>query len=387
MSKINVLKMNKIADCGLAELPQDKFDVSDSITNPEGILVRSAKVTDLNGELLAIARAGAGTNNIPVDHCTKKGIVVFNTPGANANGVKELAITSLMLASRKIYDGIQWTQTLDPASDVPTQVEKGKSQFAGPEILGKTLGVIGLGAIGGLVANAASMLGMKVVGYDPHLSVDGAWNLHSSIEKATKEDEVYSKIDYLSVHIPVLPETRGKFNKDFFAKVKKGVRIINFSREELFNNTDLLQAIEDGIVETYVTDFPSGELLGHPKIITIPHLGSSTPESEDTCAVMAGAQLRDYILHGNIRNSVNFPATHLPHGNETRVCVFNENKADVLGKLTHILGEAGLNINEMVNRAKGDVAYTIIDLDKSSADVPIDKIQGIPEVIRARVIN
>ena len=385
MSKLNVLTMNNIATCGLDELPKDKFNVSDDLKNPDGILVRSAKVTDLNGELMAIARAGAGTNNIPIADCTKRGIVVFNTPGANANGVKELAIASLMLSSRSVYEGIKWTQSLDPNSDVPTQVEKGKSQFAGPEILGKTLGVVGLGAIGGLVANAASMLGMKVVGYDPHLSVDGAWNLHSSIEKATKEDEVYSQMDYLTVHIPVLPETRGKFNKDFFAKVKPGVRIINFSREELFNNTDLLQAIEEGIVESYVTDFPSGELLGNPKVITIPHLGSSTPESEDTCAVMAGAQLRDYILHGNIRNSVNFPATHLPHTNEPRLCVFNENKADVLGKITSILGDAGLNINEMVNRAKGDVAYTIIDLD--SGTVPLEKIKALPEVIRARVIN
>ncbi|MCL1935531.1 MAG: 3-phosphoglycerate dehydrogenase family protein [Defluviitaleaceae bacterium] len=384
----NITTLNKIAPCGLAELPQERFIIykNDEIQNPEGILVRSAKINELSDGLLAIARAGAGVNNIPVEECTKKGIVVFNTPGANANAVKELVIASLIFSSRNVYQGIKWTQELAATSEVPTLVEAGKSKFAGPEIKGKTLGVMGLGAIGGLVANAAANLGMNVIGYDPFITIDAAWNLSSKIEKAITEINLYNRLDYLSVHIPVNSETLHMFNREFFKKCKKGIRIVNFSREELFDNEALLEAIEEGIVASYTTDFPSAQLLGHPNVITIPHLGSSTPESEETCATMAATQLRNYLLYGNIKNSVNFPNCRIPYSGRRRICLFTKNEHSIISSVSNILATNNLNINEMVNRSKKDTAYTIIEVDNSDNNIPIQDILNIPDVINGRLI-
>lgn len=385
----NVLTLNKISPCGLNEMPKEYFNIYEngSMSDPSGILVRSSQIDNLNKNLLAIARAGAGVNNIPVNDCTQKGIVVFNTPGANANAVKELVIASLILSSRKITSGITWVNSLRWEANLEDAVEKNKDSFSGPEIMGKTLGVIGLGAIGGLVANGCQNLGMNVIGYDPHISVGAAWSLSSKVEKAEAEDALYTKCDYISVHIPFSLETRHRFSYDFFKKCKKGVRILNFSRGGLFDNTALLKAIEEGIVACYVTDFPQKELMGNPNIITIPHLGASTPESEDSCSTMASIQLRNYLLYGNIKNSVNFPECQIPYTGKHRLCIINKNEVNVIGKVTAILAKNGININEMINRSRGDVAYTIIDVDESEKAIPVDEIFAINEIMRGRLIQ
>ncbi|MCL2616746.1 MAG: 3-phosphoglycerate dehydrogenase family protein [Defluviitaleaceae bacterium] len=369
----NIKTLNKIAKCGLDELPGDKFLVSEAEGNPDGVLVRSFVMDDstLTPNLKCIGRAGAGVNNIPVDECAKRGIVVFNTPGANANAVKELVVAGLMLCSRNIHAGINWVQSLQGQEGVAATVEKGKADFAGPEITGKTLGVIGLGAIGGIVANAANALGMKVVGYDPFLSEELAAKLSPDVQKVDSEDAVAAASEYLTIHAPMTAKTKHKFNAEFFAKCKKGVKILNFSRAELVDNVALLAAIADGTVSCYVTDFPTEDLLGNDKIITIPHLGASTPESEDNCATMAAAQVREYLLYGNIKNSVNFPDLYEPRGAGARLCIFHRCVENIGSEFHNILEESGVAVESSASAHKGDLAYTIINLDGDH-----DKLEG-----------
>ena len=378
----NIKTMNKIAKIGLDELDKNIFSISDDIADPEGIMVRSASLHDMefNPELKAIVRCGAGVNNIPTDKCAEQGIVVFNTPGANANGVKELTIASLLLASRKITDGINWANTLE--TDVAKQVEKGKSAFGGCEILGKTLGVIGLGAIGGLVANAAKSLGMKVIGCDHFLTVDAAWHLSRSINKASTYDEVYAEADYITLHIPSTPDTRGMINAEAIAKMKDGVKIVNLSRADLVNVADIKEALASGKVSCYVTDFPTEDTINYPGIITTPHLGASTGESEDNCAVMAAHQLSDFLVNGNIRNSVNYPNIEMPRSTKSRLVILHKNVPNVISKATGKISAEGINIDHMANRSKGDYAAMLVDTPDEVSEAAIASISDMDEIIR-----
>lgn len=383
-----ILTRNKIAECGLRELPAEQFTVSYNEKNPDGIILRSYVLSEdeLTPGLQAIGRAGAGVNNIPVSACTEKGIVVFNTPGANANGVKELVLAGLFLASRDIVGGINWVQSLAGETGVAKAVEKGKSEFVGPEISGKKLGVIGLGAIGALVANACRSLGMSVVGYDPYISVDAAWGLSRGVRKAPDLDSLLAECDYISIHVPVNADTKGMFNKELFAKCKKGVRIVNSARAELVDDAALLHAIDDGTVYCYVTDFPTENMLGHKRIVPIPHLGASTPESEDNCATMAATQLREYLLYGNIKNSVNFPSCELPYVGKKRVCIIHRNVAKVIGHVTALFANRGTNIANMINKSKGDFACTMIDVDCPDIGEIEKDIAKLENIIKIRVI-
>ncbi len=383
-----ILALNKIAECGLEHLPKTQYEVSSSLENPEGIILRSFSMheMELPESLLAVARAGAGVNNIPVDKCADKGIVVFNTPGANANAVKELVLAGLLLSSRKITEGINWTQSLAGNEGVAKLVEKGKGEFVGPEIQGKKLGVIGLGAIGVLVANAALELGMEVYGYDPYISVEAAWKLSGRIINTQKLDTIYEQCDYISIHVPLLNDTKNMFNEAVFAKIKKGVRILNMARAELVDNKAIIAALEDGIVASYVTDFPTDEVLGVKNIITIPHLGASTPESEDNCAVMAAIELKDYLEHGNIKNSVNFPDCELEYTGKTRICVIHANVPNIVGPITTACGNKSINIANMINKSKGKYAYTIIDIDNATSEGLEHELLKIDGIIKVRVI-
>ncbi|MCL1843534.1 MAG: phosphoglycerate dehydrogenase [Defluviitaleaceae bacterium] len=383
-----VLTRNKIAECGLNELPSAQFSVSDDEKNPDGIILRSYVLPEeeLSPGLQAIGRAGAGVNNIPVEACADRGIVVFNTPGANANGVKEIVIAGLLIASRDIVGGINWAQGLVGQTGVAKAVEKGKSEFTGPEISGKKLGVIGLGAIGVLVANACRSLGMSVVGYDPFISVDGAWGLSRGVRKAPDLDSLLAECDFISLHVPVNKDTKGMFNKEMFAKCKKGMRIINSARAELVDDAALLHAIDDGTIFCYVTDFPNENMLGNKRIVPIPHLGASTPESEDNCATMAAAQLREYLLYGNIINSVNFPDCFIPYVGKKRVCVIHKNVPKVINNVTNILSSRGSNIANMAMKSRGDFAYALLDVDCPSIDGVADEISKLENIIRVRVI-
>ena len=382
----NIKLLNKIAKVGTDRLDPALFNVGEDVDAPYGIMVRSANMLDMefNPELRAIARAGAGVNNIPIDRCTENGVVVFNTPGANANGVKELVIAGLMLASRDVVGSIAWAGTL--TEDVAKQVEKGKGKFAGCEVLGKKLGVIGLGAIGGMVANTALHLGMDVVGCDPFMSVEAAWKLDSHVEKAVSYDDIYACADYITLHVPATKETKGMINKDTIAKMKDGVKILNFARADLVNAADLKEALESGKVSAYVTDFPTEEVLNVKGIVAIPHLGASTEESEDNCAVMAADELADYIANGNIRNSVNFPAVSMPRTGEARLCVLHKNVPAVISSITTVCSEQGLNIENMTNKSRGEVAYTLIDLAGAPDADSLDKLKAIDGVIRVRII-
>jgi len=382
----NIKLLNKIASCG-TELFDSKYTVGENVENPNAIMVRSASMHEMEmpAELYAIARAGAGVNNIPVDACAEKGIVVFNTPGANANAVKELALCALLLSSRKIVDGINWVKTLDPADDVAKAVEKGKGQFVGPELKGKKLGVIGLGAIGIMVANAATHLGMTVYGYDPYLTVDAAWALSRNIVKANDTKTIFETCDYISVHVPVTPETKYMFNKETFAMMKDGVRLINLSRADLFNAEDTKEAVKSGKVATYVTDFPTADVIGVENIITIPHLGASTPESEDNCAVMAAQELIDFLENGNIKNSVNFPNVVLPRSTDKRICVLHKNVPSIISQISTVLAEDKINIENMQNKSKKDYAYTMIEVNGDVADKILSDITAIEGVIKAFV--
>ena len=388
MYKIQTL--NKIAAIGLDRLPRDTYETASELANPDGILVRSQDMHnhELPASLLAIARAGAGTNNIPIPKATEKGIVVFNTPGANANAVKELVLAAMLLSSRRITQGLNWSQSLKGKGDeVPELVEKGKAQFIGPEIEGKTLGVIGLGAIGVLISNAATALGVKVIGYDPYVSVEAAWKLNTNVRKATSLDALVAESDFITIHVPLTPETKGLFNKERLARTKKGARIINLSRSGLVDNTALKAELASGRLGGYVTDFPEEELLGVDNILAIPHLGASTPEAEDNCAVMAADQIREYLERGNIKNSVNFPAADLPPTGKTRITVANKNVPNMVGQITAVLAKHKLNIEDMLNKNKGEVAYNIIDV---AGDVPRgiqDELTTIDGVLLVRVIE
>jgi len=339
--------------------------------------------------VLAVARAGAGVNNIPIDKCSEAGIVVFNTPGANANAVKEMVIAGLLLSSRKIAPAIEWAKTLDGKGDeVPKLVEKGKSDFAGPEIQGKTIGIIGLGAIGRLVANVARNLHMDVIGYDPYISVDAAWELSRAVKKANDLKSVLEQSDYISLHLPLTPETKGMFNSEAFAQMKKGARVLNFSRGELVDNADIKKAIADGIVECYVTDFPTEDMLNEEKIIAIPHLGASTPESEDNCAVMAAQELKNFLEDGNIKNSVNFPDCDLGKVIGTRVTVIHKNMPGVLTQISDKFAQKGVNIENMINKSKKDFAYTVLDIiDGNVGDDILKELEAIDGIVRVRVIR
>lgn len=385
MAQIKLL--NKIAAVGINNFDRERYEVSTDFDNPDAIMVRSAAMHDMEfgDNLKAIARCGAGVNNIPVDECAKKGIVVFNTPGANANGVKELAIAALLLASRDIVGGIAWANTLE--TDVAKSVEKGKSAYAGCELEGKTLGVIGLGAIGGMVANTAKSLGMNVIGCDPYITVEAAWHLSRSIKKAASYDEIYKECDYISLHVPATKETKNMINAGSIAMMKKGVRIINLSRADLVCASDLKAAIADGQVASYVTDFPTEETVRTPGIVTIPHLGASTQESEDNCAVMAARELIDFLENGNIRNSVNFPAVSLPHTEGHRLVILHMNIPNMISTITSALSEQGINIDNMANRSKGEFACTLVDSSTEADDATIEKIKSYEGIIRVIKID
>ena len=382
----NIKLLNKIAKIGTDKLDRSLFNVGEDVEAPYGIMVRSASMheKEFTPELRAIARAGAGVNNIPIERCTENGVVVFNTPGANANAVKELVIAGLMLASRDVVGGVKWAGTL--TEDVAKQVEKGKSKFAGVEIAGKTLGVIGLGAIGGMVANTAVHLRMEVVGCDPYLSVEAAWSLNHHIEKAATYDDIYACSDYITLHVPSTPQTKGMINKETIAKMKDGVRILNFARADLVNADDLKEALASGKVAAYVTDFPTEEVINVPGVVAIPHLGASTAESEDNCAVMAALELGDYIANGNIRNSVNFPAVSMPRSSDCRLCILHKNVPAMLNKFTAICAEQGINIENMTSKSRGDVAYTMLDVNGKPADSSVQILKDMEDVMRVRVL-
>lgn len=384
----NILLLNKIAKVGTDKLSPQDYCVSTDCPSPAGIMVRSANMLDMtfDPELLAIARAGAGVNNIPLDICTEKGIVVFNTPGANANGVKELTLCALLLASRDILDGVEWVKTLADDPNATKTVEKGKSRFAGCELKGKVLGVIGLGAIGGMVANAAVRLGMEVIGCDPYLSVEGAWNLDHHIHRAATYEEIYEKADYITIHVPATADTKGMINAATIASMKDGVRVINLSRDSLVNAADMKAALASGKVHRYVTDFATPEMIGTPGAILIPHLGASTEESEDNCAVMAAMQLDDYLRDGNIKNSVNYPAVSMPRSGDVRICVLHGNLPGILNQLTGVLSAAGLNIENMTNKSRGAAAYTMFDITGTVPATVADDLAALADVVRVRVI-
>ena len=384
---MNICTLNKIAACGTDRLAG--YTITDDMAGVAGVMVRSAAMHDMDlpDTLLGIARAGAGVNNIPIDKCSEQGIVVFNTPGANANAVKELVLAGLFLASRKVVDGIAWAQTLKGEGDaVGKLVEKGKGAFVGPEILGKKLGVVGLGAIGVLVANAAVALGMDVYGYDPFLSVDAAWKLSRHIHHANTLDEIYAECDYITVHVPLVPDTKGMLNEAAFAAMKDGVRILNFSRAGLVDSDAMLAALEAGKVAAYVVDFPTDEMLGVANVVAIPHLGASTPESEDNCAVMAANQLKAYLEDGNIINSVNFPDVNVPRAGDVRVCVLHRNIPNMLAQISSVVSACGVNIASMTNKSRKDLAYTLLDVEGAVCDDVADKIAVIDGIIRVRVL-
>lgn len=386
MYKIQTL--NKISKKGLAVLDEN-YTCADEIENPDGIILRSFKMHDMElpASLRAVARAGAGVNNIPIDKCTEQGVVVFNTPGANANAVKELVLAALLLSSRKIVQGIEWAKTLIGEGDaIGALVEKGKSNFVGPEIEGKTLGVVGLGAIGVRVANAAHHLGMDVIGYDPYLSVDAAWSLTRYAHKANSLDEVLEKADYVTIHVPATPATKGMFNSEAFAKMKKGARLLNFSRGELVDEGDVQAALENGELACYISDFASEALLKNDKVICMPHLGASTPESEENCAVMAAAEIKDFLENGNIKNSVNFPNCDMGRVNGARVTVLHKNIPSMIKNITDVFASDGVNIANMLNKSKGDNAYTMIDIEGRCDSAVVDEIAAMDGVIKVTLL-
>ena len=386
MTKVNCL--NPIAACGL-DLFSDNYEVVDNIDGAQAVLVRSASMHDMDipDSVVAVARAGAGVNNIPLDECAKKGIVVFNTPGANANGVKELVIAGLMLASRDLMGGYNWVKENASNADIAKAVEKQKKNYAGNEISGKKLGVIGLGAIGAKVANIAFRLGMEVYGYDPYVSVDAAWSLSRHIKHINNVEDIYKECDYITVHVPALDSTKGMLNKDAFAMMKDGVKILNFARDILVNDEDMKEALASGKVSKYVTDFPNPAIAGVDNVITLPHLGASTAESEDNCAVMAVKQTIDFIENGNIKNSVNYPACDAGVcDTAARVCICHKNIPDMLTRFTSVFSKENINIANMVSKSRGDWAYTILDVDSNVEDASKAALEAVEGVVKVRVI-
>ncbi len=381
--------MNNIAQQGLDELAAQDLTVNAAAENPDGLLIRSAKLHDavFGDRLLAIARAGVGTDNVPVARCTEQGIAVFNTAGANAEAVKELALCALLLASRDIVGGIEWVRSLQGQTGIAAIVEKGKSAYVGPEINGKTFGVIGLGAIGSLVANAATELGMTVYGYDPYMSVDAAWRLNSVVRHAPDLDTIFRECDYIMIQVHCNDETRGMLGAEQFAKMKNGVRIINLARGELVNDEDLIAAIDVGKIARYVTDFPNDRLVGIANVVAMPHIGASTPESEEKCAVMAARELADYLYNGNIKNGVNLPNVRLERAGVARICVIHKNVPRMINRFLDLIGAENINVEHMINKPRGEVAYTIIDTGSDISAEIERKIAGMSEVMRVRVIR
>lgn len=380
--------LNPIAKVGLNNFT-DQYQAVDNIDDADGVLVRSANMNEMefSDNLLAIARAGAGVNNIPVDRCAEEGIVVFNTPGANANGVKEMVIAAMLIASRDIIGGVQWVSANAGDPEIAKLTEKTKKKFAGTEIAGKKLGIIGLGAIGVRVANAARNLGMEVFGYDPYLSVDAAWSLSSDVKHVTNVDDIYSKCDIITIHVPALENTKGMVNAEAIAKMKKGVILINLARDILCNEADVLSGINSGKIRKYVTDFPNTVTAGHDGCIVIPHLGASTEESEDNCAVKAVLQMKDYLENGNIVNSVNMPRCEQGICTVPRIAIIHKNVAGMISQFTQVLGNNGYNISNMTNKSRGDFAYTIIDVESTISDDITEKLRSIDDVIRVRIVK
>lgn len=387
----NVLTLNSISEVGLSKLNPKKYVIGDDIKDPEGIILRSYDMheMELPDSLAAVARAGAGTNNIPIDKCSEKGIVVFNTPGANANAVKELVLTGIFLSSRKIVEGIEWAKELKGKDNVDKLVEKGKGQFTGPEIMGKKLGVIGLGAIGVLVANAAISLGMEVYGYDPFLSVDSAWSLSSKVKRAGTREELVAACDYITIHVPLNDSTRGMYNKDLFDITKPGARLLNFARGGLVDTAALKEALEKGTITEYITDFPDAEVINLDHVICIPHLGASTPESEENCAEMAAMELKQYLEYGNIKNSVNFPSCSIPYTGKARLAILHRNVKGMVGAVANAISDEGLNIDNMVNNNKGEYAYTLIDVDtfNGKGQEIADRLSKVDGIVKVRIVK
>ena len=383
---LKIKLMNKIAKVGTDVLSPAKYEIGADLENEDAVMVRSAALHDMPfaPNLRAIARCGAGVNNIPVDKCTENGIVVFNTPGANANAVKELAIAALVLASRDVVGGIRWTETLVGETDVAKKVEAGKSAFVGHELAGKTLGVVGLGAIGGMVANAAISLGMKVMGYDPYITAKAAWSLAPSVCQAADYAEIFKSCDYITLHVPATPQTKNMICEKSIAQMKDGVRILNLSRADLVNAADVKTALEKGKIATYITDFPTEETVGVKGIITIPHLGASTIESEDHCAIMAAQQLDEFLTCGNIKNSVNFPTVGIPRSEKPRVCIMNKNIPNMLSQITAVFSAQNINIENFANASKGEVAYTIVETNVAADTEILNKLSAIEGVFAVR---
>jgi len=381
--------INNISPLGLDRFDASKYSVSDSSSDPDALMLRSQKIHDMNfgDKLKAVGRAGAGTNNIPVDVLTERGVPVFNAPGANANAVKELVLAGLLIAERNLYDAIAYSQALSSEGEVlDKEVEGGKKKFVGRELPGRTLGVIGLGAIGVEVANAAALLGMKVVGYDPSVTIANAWKLSSQVEQARSADEVFTRSDFITVHVPLIDATRGLVNSKNLATLNDGAVILNFARAGIVDDAAVLEAIKAGKVKNYVTDFPTRETINNPAVITMPHLGASTAEAEENCAIMVADQLQDFLEHGNIRNSVNFPSVELPRKSDFRLALIHRNVPDMLGQISHQLGTAEVNISHMVNGSKDKIACSLIDVDKAVPVEVLDSIMGIEGLIKGRVI-
>ncbi|WP_372810684.1 phosphoglycerate dehydrogenase [Litorivivens sp.] len=387
-----ILTRNQISVKGLERLPREKYEIASEFTAPDAVLLRSHKLTtdEISDSVMAIARAGAGVNNIPIADCTRRGIPVFNTPGANANAVKELVIAGMALGSRGILPGIDFVSTLGEMTDgaeMSKLLEKEKKRFKGQELYGKTLGVVGLGAIGSLVARAGLDLGMEVIGYDPALSVDAAWRLPSSVKRMENIGSLFARADYISLHLPVLEATRGLVNGELLNNCKPTTRLLNFAREEIVDNAAIVNALEAGTLNRYITDFPAPELIGRDDVILMPHIGASTDEAEENCAVMAADQLRDFLENGNIKNSVNFPALALERTGGTRIAISNSNVPKILGHVLSALADADLNVIDMLNKSRDDVAYNLIDVAAAPAAAVIDRIRGIEGVINVRVID
>lgn len=384
-----IATLNNIAEKGLKMLDATRYEIGENVDSADAVLVRSYKMHDMEfpGSLKAIARAGAGVNNIPVDRCTDRGIVVFNTPGANANSVKELVIAGLLLASRDIFHAIEWVQSQAGSDDVAKLVEKNKSSFAGPEILGKRLGVVGLGAVGVHVANAAVALGMDVVGFDPFISVESAWGLSREVGRASGLDELFATSDYITLHVPLNENTEHMISNAQLRTMKKGVRLLNFARGGLVDDDALLEALNSGTVAAYVTDFPEAKLLGVDRVIPIPHLGASTPEAEENCAVMAASQVSEFLETGNIHNSVNFPECRLQPSGHPRLVIANRNIPNMVGQITTILAGENINILDLLNRHRDQIAYNIIDMDKIPSAEVLAAVGAIDGVVTYRVLE
>ncbi len=386
----HIQTLNKISAAGLKRFDPEHYQVSDSQTNPEGIMVRSAKLLDMDfpSELLAIARAGVGVNNIPIERCSEAGIAVFSTPGANANAVKELVLCAMLIGSRDIPGALNWVREQAASGvEVSTVVEKGKSAFVGPEIFRKTLGVVGLGAIGSLVANAAIQLGMDVYGYDPFLSVDAALRLDHHIHIVKDIRDLYKRSDYVTFHIHCTDQTRGMVDADAIASMKRGIRVINLARGEIVQDDAMIPALETGRVAAYITDFPNNRLLAAPHVVAMPHLGASTPESEENCAVMAADELKDYLETGNVRNSVNLPAVSMTPSGVMRLCILHKNVPGMLANITTLFGRDGVNVENLSNKSKGDWAYTMVDLAAHIGDDVLQDVRAMEHVVRVRAIN